>query len=155
MSKREDYEKKAENLAIPVISEGNFELVDVEYVKEAGEWYLRYYVDKEGGIGVNDCEAISRKLSDLLDEANFIDDAYILEVSSPGLLRPLKKEKDYVRNLGKPIEIRTFKAVGNSKEFIGNLEAFDADTVTIVSDNENKLTIEKKNISMIRQYVEF
>ena len=153
MSRREDYESKTEELLNSFLGD-EFELVDVEYVKEAGEWYLRAYVDKEGGIGIVDCEAISRKLSDLLDEKDFIEDAYILEVSSPGLLRPLKKEKDYTRNLGKLIEVKTFKAVGGEKNFVGTLESFTPDEIVIKSDDED-LTLDRKNISMIRQYVEF
>ena len=94
MTKREEYELKTEELLMPIINENNFELVDVEYVKEAGTWYLRAYIDKEGGITVDDCEIVSRRMSDLLDEHDYIPDAYIFEVSSPGLGRPLKKEKD-------------------------------------------------------------
>ena len=97
------------------MEENNFELVDVEYVKEAGTWYLRAYIDKEGGIAVDDCEVISRKLSDWLDKEDFIDDCYILEVSSPGLGRPLKKEKDYVRSMGREVEVRLHKAIDRQK----------------------------------------
>ena len=95
MAKREEYEKKTEDLVMPIIEANSFELVDVEYVKEGSNWYLRVYIDKEGGVNVDDCELVSRALSDLLDRDDFIDDAYILEVSSPGLTRPLKKEKDF------------------------------------------------------------
>ena len=101
MSRREEYEQKAEALLAPIVEEAGFELVDVEYVKEAGNWYLRGYIDKPGGITVNDCEAVSRKFSDRLDENDFIEDSYIMEISSPGLDRPLKKEKDFVRSMGK------------------------------------------------------
>ena len=97
MSKREIYEQKTEELIMPLIEQHQFELVDVEYVKEGGNWYLRAYIDKPGGITVDDCELVSRALSDLLDEHDFIEDAYILEVSSPGLGRPLKKDKDFAR----------------------------------------------------------
>ena len=92
MSRKEVYEQRAEEMILPLVEAQRFELVDVEYVKEAGNWYLRVYIDKEGGITVDDCELISRAFSDLLDEADFIEDSYILEVSSPGLGRPLKKE---------------------------------------------------------------
>lgn len=95
MSKREIYEQKTEEILNPIMEELEFELVDVEYVKEGSMWYLRAYIDKPGGITVNDCEAVSRRLSDILDEKDFIEDSYVLEVSSPGLGRPLKKEKDY------------------------------------------------------------
>ena len=103
MSKREIYEAKAEELIMPIVEANHFELVDVEYVKEAGNWYLRIYIDKEGGININDCELVSRAFSDILDKEDPIEDAYILEVSSPGLGRPLKKDKDFQRNLGEGI----------------------------------------------------
>ena len=89
MSKREIYEAKVEELVLPIVEANNFELVDVEYVKEAGTWYLRVYIDKEGGIFINDCELVSRALSEILDKDDPIEDAYILEVSSPGLGRPI------------------------------------------------------------------
>ena len=93
MSRREEYEKRAEELLAPIVEQNEFELVDVEYVKEAGNWYLRGYIDKPGGITVNDCETVSRAFSDKLDENDFIEDSYIMEISSPGLDRPLKKKK--------------------------------------------------------------
>ena len=95
MAKRDEYEAKVEAFLLPVMEENGFELVDVEYVKEAGTWYLRAYIDKPGGFTVDDCEMVSRKLGDWLDKEDFIDESYILEVSSPGLGRPLKKEKDF------------------------------------------------------------
>ena len=122
MSKREIYEQKTEEILNPIMEELEFELVDVEYVKEGSMWYLRAYIDKPGGITVNDCEAVSRRLSDILDEKDFIEDSYVLEVSSPGLGRPLKKEKDYKRNLGKEVEIRTYRMVDKKKEFTGLLD---------------------------------
>ena len=125
MSKKEVYEQKAEALLLPIIEANNFELVDVEYVKEGSNWYLRAYIDKEGGISVDDCEVVSRAFSDKLDEEDFIDDAYIMEVSSPGLGRPLKKEKDYKRSMGKELEIRTYRAINREKEFYGILKCYD------------------------------
>ena len=115
MSRKEIYEQKAGELLLPIVESHGFELVDVEYVKEAGNWYLRAYIDKEGGITVDDCEVVSRAFSDKLDENDFIEDSYILEVSSPGLGRPLKKEKDYQRSMGKELEIRTFRPVEGKK----------------------------------------
>lgn len=158
MAKREDYEKKAEQLLIPLIEAQNFELVDVEYVKEGANYYLRAYIDKEGGINVDDCELISRAFSDLLDEEDFIDGAYILEVSSPGLGRPLKKEKDYARSMGKELEIRTYRAINKSKEFYGILTAYDENTVTIsntMSDDEEQMVFDKKDIALIRLAFDF
>ena len=96
---------------MPVVAGFGFELVDVEYVKEAGTWYLRAYIDKPGGITVDDCENVSRTFSDVLDEKDYIEDSYIFEVSSPGLGRPLKKEKDFQRSLGEDVELRTFRAI--------------------------------------------
>ena len=116
MAKREEIEKRAEELVLPILNEQNCELVDVEYVKEAGTWYLRVYADKEKGITVDDCEAVSRAFSDKLDEEDFIDDSYILEVSSPGLGRPLKKEKDFARGVGQEVDIHLFKPVNKEKD---------------------------------------
>ena len=139
MAKKENYESRVEAYLLPLMEKHGFELVDVEYVKEAGTWYLRAYIDKEGGIGVDDCEVISRSLSDWLDEEDFINDSYVLEVSSPGLGRPLKKEKDYIRSIGKDVEIRTYRAINRSKEFTGALKAYTDDTVTIeTEDGEGK-----------------
>lgn len=135
MSKREIYEQKTEEILLPIMEENGFELVDVEYVKEGSNWYLRAYIDKPGGITVNDCEVVSRRLSDILDEEDYIDDAYILEVSSPGLGRPLKKEKDYKRSLGKLIEIRTYRMIEKRKEFTGILKEYDENTVTIEEED--------------------
>ena len=150
MSKREMYEQKTEEILLPIVEEYGFELVDVEYVKEGSNWYLRAYIDKPGGIGVNDCEVVSRRLSDILDEKDYIEDSYILEVSSPGLGRPLKKEKDFKRSIGKVVEIKTFAKVNGAKEFEGVLKAYDDDTVTIELEDETEITISRKDISMIR-----
>lgn len=132
MTRRETYEAKTEELLQPLVDAHGFELVDVEYVKEAGNWYLRAYIDKPGGIAVDDCEVISRALSDKLDEEDYIEDSYILEVSSPGLGRPLKKDKDFQRSIGKEIEVRTFRAIDKQKEFTGILKEFNKDSFTIV-----------------------
>ena len=115
MSKKEMYEAKTEALLQPILDKYNFELVDVEYVKEGGSWYLRAYIDKEGGITVDDCEVVSREANELLDEQDYIEDSYIFEVSSPGLGRPLKKEKDYIRSMGKELEIRTYRAIDKQR----------------------------------------
>lgn len=155
MSKREVYEQKTEEILQPIVEEHGFELVDVEYVKEGSNWYLRAYIDKPGGITVNDCETVSRKLSDILDERDYIDDAYILEVSSPGLGRPLKKEKDFKRSLGEEVEIRTYRMIEKQKEFTGILRAYDETTVTIEMENGTEKTFEKSNIALIRLAFDF
>ena len=154
MTRREEYESRTEAFLLPVLAEHNFELWDVEYVKEAGTWYLRAYIDKEGGITVDDCEVVSRAFSEKLDEEDFIDTAYIMEVSSPGLGRPLKKEKDYLRNMGKELEIRTYRAIDREKEFYGILKAYDADSVTIENEDGER-TFLKADIALIRQAFDF
>ena len=154
MTKHEIVEKKTEELVLPILMEQNIELVDVEYVKEGGSWYLRVYIDKEGGVNILDCETVSRALSDALDKDDPTDDAYVLEVSSPGLGRAIKKDKDFTRNLHKPVEIRLYQAVDKQKELVGDLEAFDKETVTVVSDGK-QLVLERKNISKINEYVEW
>ena len=155
MSVREQYEQKAEAMAQPIIDQFGFELVDVEYVKEAGNWYLRFYIDKEGGITVDDCEAVSRRFSDILDEKDYIEDSYIFEVSSPGLGRPLKKEKDFKRNLGEEVEIRTYRAIDRQKEFVGILKSYDENTVTITYEDETEQTFDRKEIALIRLAFDF
>ena len=119
MSKKESYEQRTEELITPILERNQFELVDVEYVKEGAEWYLRAYIDKEGGITVNDCEVVAREMNEILDQEDYVEGSYIFEVSSPGLGRPLKKEKDYVRAMGKELEIRTYRAINREKEFYG------------------------------------
>ncbi len=155
MAKKEIYEQKTEELLMPIILQHGFELVDVEYVKEGGNWYLRAYIDKPGGIAVDDCEVVSRALSDLLDEKDFIEDSYILEVSSPGLGRPLKKEKDFTRNLGKEVEVRTYRAIDRQKEFTGVLKDFDKNTVTIEFEDGQTKIFEKSEIALIRLAFDF
>lgn len=155
MAKREIYEQRTEELLNPIIDRNGFELVDVEFVKEGGNWYLRAYIDKPGGINVDDCEKVSRDLSDLLDETDFIEESYILEVSSPGLGRPLKKEKDFQRSLGKEVEIRTYRMVDKKKEFTGILADYDKDTVTIEIENSERKTFDKGDIALIRLAFDF
>ena len=155
MSRREDYESKTEELLEPIVAEAGFELVDVEYVKEAGTWYLRAYIDKPGGITVDDCEAVSRKFSDILDEKDYIEDSYIFEVSSPGLGRPLKKEKDFQRSLGEDVEIRTYRPIDGQKEFGGVLKAFDKNTVTIAYEEDEQQIFNRSEIALIRLALDF
>lgn len=155
MSRREEYEQKTEQLLEPIVVGKGFELVDVEYVKEAGTWYLRAYIDKPGGITVDDCEAVSREFSDILDEKDYIEDSYIFEVSSPGLGRPLKKEKDFQRSLGEEVEVRTYRAIDRQKEFVGILKAYDKDSVTIAYEDDSEQTFDKSEIALIRLALDF
>nr|WP_317282220.1 ribosome maturation factor RimP [uncultured Sellimonas sp.] len=155
MAKKENYEQRTEELLAPILDENGFELVDVEYVKEGGTWYLRAYIDKPGGIAINDCEVVSRALSDILDKEDFIQESYILEVSSPGLGRPLKKDRDFERNLGEEVEIRTYRMVNKQKEFTGILKAYDKKTVTITAEDGEEQIFDKKDIALIRLAFDF
>jgi ribosome maturation factor RimP len=155
MAKREEYESMTERLLEPIIEANNFELYDVEYVKEVGNWYLRAYIDKEGGISIDDCELVSRALSDLLDEKDFIDDAYILEVSSPGLGRQLKKDKHFAKSIGEEVEIKLYKAIDKRKEFYGLLIAFDKETITIELEDESIMIFNRSDIAMVRLALDF
>lgn len=155
MSKRETYEQKTEELLMPLIEKHQFELVDVEYVKEGGTWYLRAYIDKPGGITVDDCEVISRALSDLLDEHDYIDDAYILEVSSPGLGRPLRKDKDFARSIGEEVDIKTFRAINHQKDFTGILKDYDKEKIVIELENEETMEFSRADIALVRLAFDF
>ena len=161
MGRSESYEAKTEQLIQPLIDANNFELVDVEFVKEGSDWYLRVYIDKDGGITVDDCELISRAFNEILDREDYISEQYIFEVSSPGLMRPLKKEKDYQRSIGKyrgvparkggkVIDIKLYKPVDKCKEFTGVLDSYDKDTVTIKMDDDTQKTFDRSNLAMIR-----
>ena len=152
--KRTEIVDKVEELVTPIIDENDFELVDVEYVKEGANWYLRVYADKDGGITIDDCVLISRALEVKLDEEDFIQDTYILEVSSPGLGRQLKKDKDFKRSLGEKVECKLFKAINKQKEFEGILKDFTEETITLEVD-ETELIINRKEIAMIRLAIDF
>ena len=155
MTRRETYEAKTEELLQPLVDAHGFELVDVEYVKEAGNWYLRAYIDKPGGIAVDDCEVISRALSDKLDEEDYIEDSYILEVSSPGLGRPLKKDKDFARSIGEEVDVRTFRAISHQKEFTGILRDYDKEKIVLEMEDQELLEIARADIALIRLSFDF
>lgn len=154
MAKRTEIEAKTEALVLPIIEENQFELVDVEYVKEGANWYLRVYADKEGGINIDDCVLISRALEEKLDAEDFIEDAYILEVSSPGLGRPLKKEKDFLRSIGKSIDLKLYKAIDKQKEFTGILKEYSNSQIVVTID-EVDMTFETKSIANARLSLDF
>ncbi len=154
MSKRETYEEKTEHLLSPIAAQFGVEIYDVEYVKEGKDYYLRVYIDKEAGVNILDCENVSRALSDALDVEDFIPDAYILEVSSPGLGRVLKKDRHLERSLGETVELKAYKPIDGQKEFSGILKAFDAGTVTIEADGATR-TFERSDIAVIRLALDF
>ena len=141
-------------LAAPAVAEQGCELWDVEYVKEAGTWYLRLYLDKEGGVDILDCEAVSRKVSDLLDEADPIEGSYTFEVSSAGCERPLKRPPDFARFMGSPVTVRLYQNWDGRKEFAGTLRGYDDGAVTIEVGGK-ELRFEKNEVALCRLRVEF
>lgn len=149
MSKRESYEQKTEALLLPIAKKQGVEIYDIEYVKEGNDWYLRAYIDKPAGVNINDCENVSRALSDELDREDFIEDAYILEVSSPGLGRTLKKDRHLEKSIGQEVELKTYKPFDKQKEFEGVLQSFDADTITIENE-QGRQSFDRKDIALIR-----
>lgn len=149
MGKRESYEAKTTELIQPVVEANGVELFDVDYVKEGSDWYLRVYIDKEGGVTIDDCQNVSRAFNEILDRENYIDDQYIFEVSSPGLTRPLKKEKDYEKSIGRLLDIKLYKPVEGKKEYAGILKEYNKDIIIIESD-DTQITIERSNLAMIR-----
>ncbi len=149
MSRRETYETRTEELLLPIAERFGVEIYDVEYVKEGSEWYLRAYIDKEEGVNIIDCENVSRALSEELDRTDFISDAYILEVSSPGLGRTLKKEKHFFKSIGKEIELRTYKPIDKCKEFVGILTDYQEGNVTMEIEGQSK-TFEKAQIALVK-----
>lgn len=155
MSKRETYEARTEELLLPIAAANGVEIYDIEYVKEGSDWYLRAYIDKEGGVNINDCEAVSRALSDELDRTDFIADAYILEVSSPGLGRALKKDKHLQKSIGQAVEIKTYKPVNGNKEFEGVLKAFDAEAITLETEDAEDMILLRSDIAAIRLAFDF
>jgi ribosome maturation factor RimP len=153
MAKRK-VEDIVHELAKPIIDRNNFELVEIEFKKEGPDWYLRVYIDKEGGITIDDCKSVSEELSDLLDEADPIDQSYIFEVSSPGIDRPLKTDRDYEKNNGKLIEIKLFSPLDGKKVIEGILKGHIADEVQIEVEGK-MLQIKKSSIALIRPVVKF
>lgn len=154
MSRRETYEERTESLLLPIVEKAGVEIYDVEYVKEGRDYYLRVYIDKPEGVNIQDCENVSRALSDALDAEDFIPDAYILEVSSPGLGRTLKKDRHLERSLGDRVEIKTYKPIDKTKEFSGILKAYDAETITI-EENGVPLVFERQDIATVRLALDF
>lgn len=154
MNIKEQYEERTEKLLEPIVSALDFKTVDVEYVKEGSDFYLRAYIDKEGGITVDDCEKVSRRLEEALDREDFIPNAYILEVSSPGLGRQLKKEKHYLQSIGEEVDVRLYKPLNGKKEFTGILAGY-ADGVFEFEVDKEKITLEASAVSKICLHFDF
>lgn len=143
---------KVTGLARPVVEEEGCSLWDVEYVREAGCWYLRIYIDKEGGVGIDDCERISRRLDPILDEADPIPDSYVFEVGSAGAERELKRPGDFEQFMGHEIEVKTYKPINGSKTFVGELAGY-ADGAVTVRVGADDMTFEKNQIALVRLHV--
>lgn len=154
MSRREDYESRTEQLLQPIAEANGVSVYDVEYVKEGSEYYLRAYIDKPGGVNIQDCENVSRALSDELDRQDFIPDAYILEVSSPGLGRTLKKDRHLEAAVGQEVEIKLYKPIDKCKEFAGILESFDPENI-VIREGDQKRTFGRSEIALIRLALDF
>jgi ribosome maturation factor RimP len=142
-------------LVMPILEDNGFELVDIEFKKEGAEQYLRIFIDKPDGITIDDCELISRHLSDKLDEEDPIPQAYILEVSSPGIDRPLKTQRDFERNMGKQVEIRLYKQFMGHKAYKGTLVGFDDERVEIETVDNQRLSFGISDIALIKPIIEF
>lgn len=154
MAGARDYEARTVTLLEPIAEKFGCEIYDVEYVKEGSEWYLRCYIDKPDGVNIQDCENVSRALSDRLDEEDFIPDAYILEVSSPGLGRALKKDRHLQKSIGEAVELKTYRPIEKCKEFSGVLRSFDKDTVTIGTE-EKEMVFQRSDVALIRLALDF
>jgi ribosome maturation factor RimP len=138
------------NLAEPIAQKNNCEVVDVEFKKEGANWFLRVFIDKEDGVTLDDCEAVSKEISDELDRVDPIEQSYYLEVSSPGLDRPLKKEKDFLKFIGHKIEIKLYQAINGTKMLSGTLEAYNNGNITVRLDEGNIIEIDKEKIALVR-----
>lgn len=146
--------ERVSELAHPVAEKHGCELWDVEYVKEAGGWFLRVYIDRPGGVSIDHCEAVSRELGDLLDEADPVPGSYTFEVSSPGAERPLRRPEDFQRYMGEAVSVRLYQARDGKKEFVGKLSGFDGGAVEIAAADRT-VRFEKNEIALVRLRVEF
>lgn len=149
-----DIVRMTEETVMPILESKNFEFVDCEFVKEGPDWYLRVYIDKEGGISIDDCEFVSRALDEKLGD-DLTEQKYIMEVSSPGIDRVLKRDKEYIKYKGKLVDVKLFKAIDGVKEFRGNLEGLIDGNIVITEESGNKLEFNKKDVASTRLVVIF
>ena len=152
--KKNEIEKRTEELLLPIAEANGVSIYDVEYVKEAGEWYLRAYIDKPDGVDINDCVNVNHALSDALDAEDYIEEAYTLEVSSPGLGRQLKKDRHLQNSLGKDVELKLYKPRDGVKEFAGTLKSFNDSEITVTINDKDETFI-RKEISVIKLALDF
>jgi len=137
----------------PIVEELGYELVYVEYLKEGQDWFLRFFIDKPEGIDINDCEKVSRHIEPILDEKEYVKTQYVLEVSSLGLERPLRKNEDYLNNIGQRIEISLYKPINKKKKYIGILVSYGDTLILNVDDKE--IEFDKANISKANILLDF
>ncbi|OJG90369.1 ribosome maturation factor rimP [Enterococcus saccharolyticus] len=147
-------------LVTPILEEQNFELVEVEFLKEGKNWFLRVFIDKEGGIDIEECAFVSEHLSEKLDsiDPDPIPQAYFLEVSSPGAERPLKKEADYQRALGEYIHVSLYQPLDGEKQYEGFLQSYDDAELVLkirIKTREKEITVDRKNIAKARLAIQF
>lgn len=144
----------AERIALPIVEQNGCTLWDVEYVKEAGTWFLRLYIDKEGGVSIDDCEAVSRAVSDALDEADPIEGSYTFEVSSAGADRVLRKPEHFAAMMGREVEVRLYRAREGRKDFAGVLAGYE-DGAVLLELGGQSVRFEKQDVAQVRLYVKF
>lgn len=144
-----------ENLCKVTIESMGFELCDVEYQKEYGDWVLTFYIDKPGGVTIDECEAVSRAIEPILDEKDPIESEYVLSVSSLGIDRPLKKPRDFERAMGTELEIKLYAPQNGKKQWIGTLTAYTEDTFTVETEQGETLTVKKKDCALVRPNIRF
>ncbi len=155
MAKISNTDKKILPILEPIIADKKLELVDLEFVKEGANWYLRVYIDKEGGVDIDDCEGVSRALEAKLDTEDPIEQPYILEVSSPGIDRPLKKDEDFEKYRGETIDIKLYKAMEGQKQFQGKLLGLEDGVISVQDEKSNIITFVQKDVASVRLAVVF
>jgi len=151
---KRDVQQVITELATPIVEGLNYELVDVEFIKEGTNWYLRVYIDKPTGISIDDCQAVSEKMSEILDEKDPIEQFYYLEVSSPGLERPLKAERDFIKYKGELVEVKLFKPMDGKKIFEGELIGLIDDKI-VINQGGNNIDFEKSKVAIVKRAIKF
>ncbi|MDP4179803.1 MAG: ribosome maturation factor RimP [Bacillota bacterium] len=142
-------------MVTPIVENNNYELVDVEFLKEGASWYLRVYIDKEGGISIDDCQIVSEALSEKLDKTDPIEQHYFLEVSSPGIERPLKREKDFIKFKGEQVEVKLFQPIDGKKIFEGKLNGLVEGKISITSEKNETLEFDKEKVAIVKRTIKF
>lgn len=151
---KKNVQQEITKLAAPVVETLNYELVDVEFIKEGTNWYLRIYIDKPGGITIDDCQAVSEQMSEILDKKDPIEQSYYLEVSSPGLERPLKTERDFIKYKGELVEVKVFQPIDGKKLFEGELVGL-IDNKIVINDSGNEIEFEKDKVAIVKRAIKF